>query len=72
MMLRNLPLFPKVTKPSVYNMKKNARGEIEKHKARLVAKGYSQKASINYDEVFAPIAQLKTIKLIISLAAQKK
>lgn len=56
----------------VYKTKRNAKGEIERHKARLVAKGYSQKAGIDYDEVFAHVARLETIRLIISLAAQNK
>ena len=56
----------------VYKVKKNVKGEIEKDKARLVAKGYSKKTWIDYDEVFAPIARLETISLIISLAAQNK
>ncbi|KAE8679159.1 Zinc ion binding, putative isoform 1 [Hibiscus syriacus] len=56
----------------VYKTKQNAKGEIERHKARLVAKGYSQKAGIDYDVVFAPVARLETIRLIISLAAQNK
>ncbi|MBV8801912.1 MAG: hypothetical protein JO131_02910, partial [Gammaproteobacteria bacterium] len=54
----------------VYKVKKNANGEVEKYKARLVAKGYKQQAGIDYDEVFAPVARLETIRLIISLAAQ--
>ncbi|KAH9650283.1 hypothetical protein KPL70_026315 [Citrus sinensis] len=57
---------------NVYKIKRNAKGEIERHNARLVVKGYSQKAGIDYDEVFAPIARLETIRLIISLAAQNK
>ncbi|KAI0496759.1 hypothetical protein KFK09_023083 [Dendrobium nobile] len=56
----------------VYKAKKNAKGEIGRYKARLVAKGYSQRAGIDYDDVFAPVARLETIRLIISLAAQNK
>lgn len=43
---------------------------IEKYKARPVAKAYSQRVAINYDKVFASAAQLKILRLIISLAAQ--
>ena len=56
----------------VYKTKKNAKGEIERYKARLVVKGYSQKARFDYDEVFALVAHLETIRLILSLAAQHK
>lgn len=34
---------------------------IEKYKARLVAKAYSQRVAINYDKVFASVAQLKIL-----------
>ena len=36
----------------------------------MVAKGYSQSAEIDYDEVFAPVARLERIRLLISLFAQ--
>jgi hypothetical protein len=51
---------------------KNAKGEIERYKARLVAKGYSQRPGIDYVEVFAHVAWLETVRMVISLAAQNK
>ena len=53
----------------VYKTKKNAKGEVQRYKARLVVKGYKQKEGIDYEEVFAQVAQLETIRLMISLAA---
>ncbi|KAL0554273.1 hypothetical protein IC582_008190 [Cucumis melo] len=54
----------------VFKIKRNEKGEVEKYKARLVGKGYSQRKGIDYDEVFAPVAGLETIRLLIVLAAQ--
>ena len=54
----------------VYKTKKNAKGEVERYKARLVATGYKEQQVIDNDEVFALVAHLETIRLIISLAAQ--
>lgn len=34
----------------------------------MVAKGYAQKNGIDYDEVLAPVARIKTIHLVIALA----
>ncbi|KAL0402494.1 UNVERIFIED_CONTAM: Copia protein [Sesamum latifolium] len=48
----------------VYKIKRNAKGEVERHKMRLVANGYKQKHGVDYEEVFAPIARLKTIRLL--------
>ncbi|XP_076904948.1 uncharacterized protein LOC143560552 [Bidens hawaiensis] len=44
-------------------------GSLNKHKARLVAKGYVQQPGVNFDEVFAPVARLETVRLLLSLAA---
>ena len=54
----------------LYKTKYNEHGEIDKHKARLVAKGYSQQYGIDYTEVFAPVARLDTIRMILALTAQ--
>jgi hypothetical protein len=40
----------------VFKLKKNTTGDIIKYKARLVAKGYVQRADVDFDEVFAPVA----------------
>lgn len=55
----------------VYKLKRNSDGEVVKYKARLVAKGYVQKQGVDYDEVFAPVARLDTIRLILALAANR-
>jgi len=50
----------------IFKKKMNAQGEIERYKARLVAKGYKRKARIDYDEVFAPVVRMETIRLLVS------
>jgi hypothetical protein len=53
----------------VYKTKYNEHGKIDKYKACLVAKGYFQKYGVDYIEVFAPMARMDTIRMIIALAA---
>ena len=40
-----------------------------KHKARLVVKGYVQKQGVNFEEVFAPVARLEYVRLLLAIAA---
>lgn len=55
----------------VFKLKKDSEGKVIKHKARLVAKGYVQKHGVDFDEVFAPVARLDTIRLLLALVANR-
>lgn len=46
----------------IFKLKKNAEGKIVKHKARLVAKGYIQEHGVDFDEVYAPVTRLETVR----------
>ncbi|KAG9454135.1 hypothetical protein H6P81_007039 [Aristolochia fimbriata] len=56
----------------VYKTNTNQEGKVEKHKARLVTKGYKQKFGVDYEEVFAHVARIDTIRLLIALAVQNR
>lgn len=55
----------------MYKVKYNPDGSVQRIKARLIAKGYSQQPSVDYNETFAPVARLDTIRALISIATHK-
>ncbi|WVZ64847.1 hypothetical protein U9M48_014314 [Paspalum notatum var. saurae] len=55
----------------VYKVKRDERGEVVWHKARLVARGFVQREEINFEEVFAPVARMESVRLVLMLAATR-
>nr|GFB79134.1 putative reverse transcriptase, RNA-dependent DNA polymerase [Tanacetum cinerariifolium] len=53
----------------VYKNKKDERGIVIRNKARLVAQGHTQEEGIDYEEVFAPVARIKAIRLFLAYAS---
>jgi hypothetical protein len=52
----------------VFKMKKNAVGIITKHKVRLITKGYVQQQGVDFDEVFASVMRLESVRLLLAFA----
>jgi hypothetical protein len=52
----------------VYDVKFNEVGNVYKFKARLVARGDRQVAGLDYGETFAATAQMRTVRILITLA----
>jgi hypothetical protein len=61
---------PIVTK-WVWKNKEAENGEVVRNKSRLVAQGYSQKEGIDYEEIFAPVACLEAIRILLAFSMAK-
>jgi hypothetical protein len=55
----------------VFKVKRDYHRAVANHKARLVVKGYAQRHNIDYDEMFALVAQLDSVRLLITLPAHE-
>nr|GFA04670.1 hypothetical protein [Tanacetum cinerariifolium] len=55
----------------VFRNKKDERGIVIRNKARLVTQGHAQDEAIDYDELFAPVARIKAIRLFLAYVSFK-
>nr|GEW57414.1 retrovirus-related Pol polyprotein from transposon TNT 1-94 [Tanacetum cinerariifolium] len=56
----------------VFRNKLDENGVISRNKARLVAQGYNQQKSIDYDETYALVARLESIRILLAYALDFK
>ncbi|KAK2396392.1 secreted RxLR effector protein [Trifolium repens] len=52
----------------VYRNKSDESSVVTRNKAKLVAQGYPQIEGVDFDETFAPIARLESIRLLLGVA----
>ena len=56
----------------IYKIKTHSDGFVERYKARLVAKGFTQEYEIDYEETFAPIARISSVRALLAVVATSK
>ena len=55
----------------IYKTNKDVDGNVQKHKARMVAIGFKQHPGIDFNENFAPVQHMNTVRKILAIATQK-
>ena len=53
----------------IFKNKSDEHGTVIKNKSRLVAQGYTQVEGIDFDETFAPVARLESIRILLAIAS---
>ncbi|KAE8667838.1 hypothetical protein F3Y22_tig00112368pilonHSYRG00011 [Hibiscus syriacus] len=53
----------------VFKIKRNGDDQVERHREKLVVKGYAQKEDIDFNEIFSPVVQLTTVRVVLAMCA---
>ena len=53
----------------VFKVKYDTRGDFEKYKARVIIKGHSQVTGLDFNETFAPVIRIDSVRVIFAIAA---
>ena len=68
-----VPQCPSGVKPlgsrRIYTLKRDEHGNIIRFKTRIVAKGFTQRHGIDYDEIFSPVLQFKSVRVLKAISA---
>ncbi|CAL1353665.1 unnamed protein product [Linum trigynum] len=66
------PEVPVIGSRWLYAIKMTPEGTIERHKARIVAQGFSQEQGVAFDEKFAPVAKMATVRTLLAVASMRQ
>ena len=53
----------------IFKNKSDEHGTVIRNKFRLVAQGYTQVEEVDFDETFAPVARLESIRILLAIAS---
>ena len=56
----------------IYKIKTRSDGSIEHYKARLVVKGFTQEYVIDYEETFASVVRILSVRALLAVVAASK
>ena len=56
----------------IFKNKSDEEGNVTRNKARLVAQGYTQIEGIDFDETFAPVTRMESVRLLLAMACKMR